>query len=295
MQWFKHDSDAATDAKVKKLIIRYGPVGYAIYFHCLELIMGDIGETNITFELEHDSEIIADDLRIQGTSDKSAMAIVEEVMRYIVDLRLFDEVDGHIFCYKLLKRLDLSMTSNQKLRAMITEAKSSHDIVMMRHDTVMHEEKRGEEKREEKRRGDEREAGASPVPPSFRIGSDGTSRFERIKASSIGFPPIRKNFLELRDDDRREILATLSHYTDEEICEAMKTYADILKDEKYEIFAPYASLIGFLRSGVEKFVNESNPREVYLKRDPETLEKARRDAFFDSLKNKTDEGGEDDE
>jgi len=56
MRWFKHDTDASSDAKIKKLLIRHGAVGYAIYFHCLELIASDICETNITFELEHDSE-----------------------------------------------------------------------------------------------------------------------------------------------------------------------------------------------------------------------------------------------
>jgi len=137
MNWFKHDTGSTQDAKVKKLLIRYGAVGYAIYFHCLELIAGNVSDTNLTFELEHDSEIIADNLHIHGTADKSGMMLVEEIMRYIVELGLFTCSENKIFCLKLLKRLDLSMTSNETFRAMIIKAKQSHDDIMTDHDRVM--------------------------------------------------------------------------------------------------------------------------------------------------------------
>jgi hypothetical protein len=144
-------------------------------------------------------------------------------------------------------------------------------------------------------REEEREAGASPPPPPVRIGTDGTSRFERAKmAGAACFKPVRKYLLDLGDEDRRQILATLSHYSDDEIAEAIKTYAEMLTDDRYDIFAPYASLIGFLRSGVEKFVDEAKPREVYRKRDPAALEKAERDAVFEQMRKEREET-EDDE
>jgi hypothetical protein len=114
---------------------------------------------------------------------------------------------------------------------------------------------------------EESEASASPPPPPVRIGTDGTSRFERAKTAGEGlFPPVRKNLLELKNDDSREVLATLSHYSDEEISAAMKTYHEMLADDQYDIFAPYVSLIGFLKTGVEKFGDEAKPREVFKKR-----------------------------
>jgi len=138
MNWFQHDADSTQDAKIKKLLIRHGAIGYAVYFHCLELIIGDVCETNITFELEHDSEIIADNLKISGTGDKSGREIVEEIMRTIVDLGLFTNENGHIFCYKLLKRINMSMTSNKALRDAISSAKvENHDEIMTHHDNVM--------------------------------------------------------------------------------------------------------------------------------------------------------------
>lgn len=130
MKWFKHDSDTTQDAKIKKLLMKYGVVGYGMYFHCLELIMGDLGENNITFELEHDAEIIADNLRIQGTADKAGVDIVAEIMRYMVHLGLFEVIDNRIRCIKLLKRIDTSMTSNTNFRNMITTAKAIHGMTL---------------------------------------------------------------------------------------------------------------------------------------------------------------------
>jgi hypothetical protein len=146
MKWFKHDTDATTDARVKKLILKYGAEGYAVYFHCIELIAGDTSETNITFELEHDAEIIADNLKIKGTSEESGIDRVNSIMRYIVSLGLFTEENGHVRCFKIAKRLDSSMTSSNKFRELINLAKS-HDSVMISHDSVMQEETRVEEKK----------------------------------------------------------------------------------------------------------------------------------------------------
>lgn len=152
MNWFKHDTGATQDAKLKKLIIRHGAVGYAIYFHCLELIAGDVSETNITFELEHDSEIIAENLHIRGSAEKSGIAIVEEIMRTIIGLGLFQENGGRVFCFKLLKRLDLSMTSNPDFRKLIASAKmENHDIIMTNHDTIMRASKQDKQDKQDKR------------------------------------------------------------------------------------------------------------------------------------------------
>lgn len=151
MQWFKHDTDASQDSKIRKLVMRHGAEGYAIYFHCLELIAGDVSESNITFELEHDAEIIADNLKIKGTADESAIDRVNRIMRGIVDLGLFEESHGKIFCFKLLKRMDTSMTSSKRFRALISKAKEqNHDRIMIGHDSIMQEENRKEETRLDK-------------------------------------------------------------------------------------------------------------------------------------------------
>jgi len=137
MNWFQHDTDATQDAKLKKLLIRQGAIGYAVYFHCLELVASDISESNLTFELEHDSEIIASNLFIKGTAEKSGIEIVESVMRDIIDIGLFSESNGRVFCIKLLKRISLSMTSSPSFRTAINSKKDEyHDTVMTHHDIV---------------------------------------------------------------------------------------------------------------------------------------------------------------
>ena len=131
MQWFKHDSNASSDAKIKKLLIRHGAIGYAVYFHCIELITNDLSSSNITFELEHDSEIIADNLKIQGDSNRSGREVVEEIMRTIVELGLFNESRGKIYCYKLAKRIDSSMIGSTEMRKMMDNFKKNHDTIMI--------------------------------------------------------------------------------------------------------------------------------------------------------------------
>ena len=199
MDWYKHDTDATQDAKIRKLLMHSektagsGAIGYAVYFHCLELIAGNVSASNVTFELEHDSEIIADTLRIRGNSEKSGREIVESIMRYIVDLGLFDCSGDRIYCTKLLKRLDTSMTSNKAMRKMISQAKEYHDgSDKHRHDAVMipsgwgHE--RIEENRIEENRTEKREEGKSARKSDSQYKTkDGdtlpinTTRYARLK------------------------------------------------------------------------------------------------------------------
>lgn len=200
MKWFKHDTTATTDSKIKKLILRHGAVGYAVYFHCLELIAGDITETKVTFELEHDAEIIADNLKIHADGARSGAIIVEDIMRTIIELGLFEESNGHVFCMKMLKRLDASMTSNKSMRQLIAKAKNqsmecvsipqqcdNHDGVMTESGNIMLEERRREEKRKEKNRLEEREKRGE----ENRLEREGEEKSEEFQSPS---PKVESNF-----------------------------------------------------------------------------------------------------
>lgn len=122
MKWIKHDTDANQDAKLQNVLLDYGLEGYGLYWYCIELIAGKVDKENITFELEHDARIIA--RNVGSTAQK-----VEEMMRYFVELGLFENCQGTITCLKLAKRLDKSMTSNPEMRLIIEKLKS-HDGVM---------------------------------------------------------------------------------------------------------------------------------------------------------------------
>jgi hypothetical protein len=109
MKWFKHDSNAHTDTKLKKLRHEHGITGYGLYWYCLELISGKVCKENITFELEDDAETIAIDWNLDQIK-------VQEIMVFMCNLGLFDAGDGVITCLKLAKRLDDTNSKNPEIR-----------------------------------------------------------------------------------------------------------------------------------------------------------------------------------
>ena len=143
MQWIKHDTDANQDAKLQNVMLDYGLEGYGLYWYCIELIAGKVDKDHITFELEHDARIIA---RNTGSTAQK----VEEMMKYFVNIGLFECSNNTITCLKLAKRLDQSMTSNPQMREIIKNFKS-HDAVMIKSDGVMQDKIRLDKNKEEKK------------------------------------------------------------------------------------------------------------------------------------------------
>jgi len=143
MKWFKHDANANADAKLMKVIIKHGLEGYGLYWYCLEHIAGNIELNNLTFELEHDAEILAHKTGLHQER-------VQEMMTDMVNLGLFENKNGTITCLKLARRLDQSMTSNPEMRKAIRELVNNHDSIMTESDLVMQDEMRIDEMRIEK-------------------------------------------------------------------------------------------------------------------------------------------------
>jgi hypothetical protein len=140
MKWFRHDSDARTDAKLEKVLMRYGMEGYGLYWYCLELIAAQVEKHNLTFELEHDAEMI-------GYRTGINYAKVQEIMTFMVDTGLFEDDRGVITCLKMAKRTD---EYTQKL---LRDAKlSGHSLDTLPTPSGHNPEK--SELREEKRRED---------------------------------------------------------------------------------------------------------------------------------------------
>ncbi len=99
MKWYKHDANANCDAKLRHVRLKYGMEGYGLYWYCLELIAQNVERHNLSFELEHDAEIISADVGIH-------FELVQEMMMFMVDLGLFERSDGVITCLKLASRSD---------------------------------------------------------------------------------------------------------------------------------------------------------------------------------------------
>ena len=138
MKWFKHDSDASNDAKLRKIRLKYGAQGYGVYWYCLELVARNVDKHNLTFELEHDAELIADDFKLSSE-------LVQEMMIYMVNLGLFENSNGVVSCLKMATRTD------EYTHKLITRVAKCHDNVptlsgQNPEKSVLIEEKRREEK-----------------------------------------------------------------------------------------------------------------------------------------------------
>jgi hypothetical protein len=120
MQWYQHDSNANMDAKLQEVLLDYGLEGYGLYWYCLELIVGKVDKDNVTFELEHDCRMIA-------KNTGSTVQKVQEMMQSMVRLGLFEQSQGAITCLKVAKRLNQSMTSNPKMREILSNINKMED------------------------------------------------------------------------------------------------------------------------------------------------------------------------
>lgn len=122
MKWFRHFSNAHDNNNLTKVRMRYGAEGYAIYWYCLELIAGDLGtKDDITFELKHDVEVIGFNLKIDSVK-------VQEIMLYMIELNLFENIEGSVTCLKLAKYLDKKNTRNSDIHRIVDAANMSATI-----------------------------------------------------------------------------------------------------------------------------------------------------------------------
>lgn len=111
-----------------------------------------------------------------------------------------------------------------------------------------------------------------PYAKGFRPNADNIStRIETSRAMwnslapGIG-PPCRLLAITFKPEDTTDCLRVMTAYTDELIAEAMTNYSMILQSSEHEIKSPYQSFVGFIRGGVEKFVSDANPWELFKKR-----------------------------
>lgn len=83
--------------------------GYGLYWYCLELIAQNVEKHNLTFELEHDAEILAHDTGIHFER-------VQEMMNDMVKLGLFENNTGAITCMKMAMRLDETTSKHPSIK-----------------------------------------------------------------------------------------------------------------------------------------------------------------------------------
>lgn len=102
VKWFKHDSDAGNDSKLKKLKSKFGLAGYGLYFHTLELM-----SRKLESDLEHvgflPEEWDMESLEIEFGASHDTIGTMYD---YMIKIGLFQKNDGRLYNDKLKDRCD---------------------------------------------------------------------------------------------------------------------------------------------------------------------------------------------
>lgn len=103
MKWFKHDTSARHDTKLKLLKKKFGAAGYGVYFELLEIVGENIKDNNQQewgfVEEIHTVETLADESGL--SPDK-----LRTMLGYMNELGLIFKIDGRLCAPKILSRLD---------------------------------------------------------------------------------------------------------------------------------------------------------------------------------------------
>lgn len=151
MKWFKHDSNSIHEAKLEKLIQKYGIEGYGLYYACIELISQRLSGDNIDFELHHDAETLAVKFKIDTLR-------VEEIMKFCVREGIFQyNINSKkIMCLRLFEMLDVSTSQNPEIKKIASDGsykkllESNSRLDKIRLDETTQDEIREEKNKEHK-------------------------------------------------------------------------------------------------------------------------------------------------
>lgn len=102
MKWFKHDSDARNDVKIKLLKAKFGAEGYGVYFQLLEVIAENVKEGNYTEWGQVESIHNIDTLAIEcGVSP----AKLRNILDYCNEINLLHKIEHKLTAPNILDRL----------------------------------------------------------------------------------------------------------------------------------------------------------------------------------------------
>ena len=102
-------------------MLDHGAIGYGLYWYCIEMIAKDVTPKNFTFELEHDARIIAKNLNMTAKE-------TSDIMKYMVELGLFEISNSRIACISLAYKLDDSTRKGAKTQEIVDNFNKSRLI-----------------------------------------------------------------------------------------------------------------------------------------------------------------------
>ena len=119
MKWFKHESNASQDAKLKKLRRRHGMAAIGLYWYILERIMTECEPGNTSLALEDDAETLALDCDMNESD-------IIQITTHMVELNLLQVgPDNLLVCHQLAKRFDKSQC-NHSMRDFVDALRLEH-------------------------------------------------------------------------------------------------------------------------------------------------------------------------
>ena len=254
MKWFKHETRRG--AALKRLVLEYGVEGYGLYWACIELISGSISIENLTFELEEDAGLIAHEFKIDTLK-------VEKIMHRCIELGLFDLADtGRIRCLQLATSIDKSMIRNPVLQEIQNEIRGNQGKSVK----ISENQKKSCQIRLDETRLDEN----NNIYSQFE---NLVTHWNSKKLQQHSFSTVKKRLKKRHADLYKE-------FGEKKIKKAIDNYSIVVNNGKY-FFCYKWSFWDFISRGLEKFIDESDPLNNFIKKDIKTFNE--RNAFLDSI------------
>jgi hypothetical protein len=97
-----------------------------------------------------------------------------------------------------------------------------------------------------------------------RVNTDTTNRIETARTiwnATDGLPKYRFMAISIPPDNLHPILRMLGQYSDDEVQQAIRNYADIISRSDLNPFPKYTNFAGFLAKGIELYCDEAKPYE----------------------------------
>ena len=261
MKWFKHMSNMRNDARLKKVINRYGLEGYGLYNIIIESITESLENESPLPVLQEDAADIADFYNADTTK-------VLEMIHFMVNIGLFDFTKNNdIVCIKIYKHLQSSQTRSKHIRKLI-ENYSNQTIMLEKplSQTVLdncEEQNRTEQNRIEQNRIEymETKTVSDKYPELLKTLIKKSNEFKSLTS----YRGLIENMPRIT-----EVLDIMRLYTEDEIKSAFNNYNRMYNDQETYQYWSYKNLSNFIIEGVPIFIDGNEPLKKYLK--PKTFQ-----------------------
>lgn len=143
MKWFRHDTDARQDYKIKRLTSKYGVEGYGVYWSIVELLAFETKD-NLDVCLSLDKfpvEDIAYDLKVDVKRLKEMLDFMAQI--FLIDPECYS---SNVLCCKALAKRadDYAQRQGRSMKRVRTESEQGQDQVLLK-------DSKGQERKEQER------------------------------------------------------------------------------------------------------------------------------------------------